>query len=89
MQQNVLHYHTKLPSRFKSDANGREEKSNEGKQNTDKLFEIGLNSLNCILLKNGKDIKHVTGVFDDGDSKLLQIHYYRLLSCDILRKCMN
>merc|ERR1712228_87032 len=57
----------------------------------DVLFNVELTSLNYISLRNNKFIGTASKVFDDEieNDKMTEIHYYRLLACDVMRECMD
>ena len=55
------------------------------------LFKAASDSLNYISLRENKFVNAALKVFDDdtADHKLTEIHYYRLLACDVMRECMD
>eukprot|EP01083_Nonionella_stella_P075874 206471_1 len=64
----------------------------EGKEgsNGEKLYDVDVNSLNYVSLRQHKVVKTAIDCLDDdNDNKWTQMTYYRLLACDVLRECME
>ena len=65
------------------------DEQNEG-QTDDKVYDVGVESLNYVSLQSNAFMKAAAKCFDDDvDGKQTQMNYYRLLACDVLRECMD
>eukprot|EP00486_Rosalina_sp_Unknown_P009133 CAMPEP_0201579808 /NCGR_PEP_ID=MMETSP0190_2-20130828/27649_1 /ASSEMBLY_ACC=CAM_ASM_000263 /TAXON_ID=37353 /ORGANISM="Rosalina sp." /LENGTH=449 /DNA_ID=CAMNT_0048014787 /DNA_START=98 /DNA_END=1444 /DNA_ORIENTATION=+ len=66
------------------------EGQNEGAVDGDSMYDIDVNSISYISLRQNKLMNVAAECFDDDtNNKSTEMNYYRLLACDILRECMQ